>query len=206
MQKHGGMHLLKRDDGEYEQVVMCELLIPDLPNSWGDIYTKQAIKEFVYEFSRQGFGLDIDHDEVDVQGEELLLVESFLARAGDPDFIEGSWVVAIKVLDDAVWQRVLDGTLNGFSFMADCFMTPILIQNLRNRQISGETEPDLADGHTHTYLVLLDAMNRPISGGTGVTLGHSHRIVSHTVTEKSSGPGVAEHKHRFQVITDEEGD
>lgn len=191
--------LLKRDDGEYEQVVMCELLIPDVPNVYGDVYTLEAIREFMYEFARQGYGIDVEHDEVDVQDQKVIVVESFIARAGDPDFIVGSWVVGMQITDADLWQQVLDGEINGYSFQALCEMQPILIQNLRNRQIVGTTEANPVDGHTHDYLVITDALNRPISGGTGVTNGHSHTITSHTVTDEAAG-----HVHRYQTIVNED--
>lgn len=196
------MHLVTRDDGEYEQVVLCELLIPDTPNVFGDIYTAASIREFVYEFARQGFGLDINHDKQDQTGDKLLLVESFIARAGDPTFIKDSWVVGMKILDDDVWQQVLDGELNGFSFEALCYMEPIIIENLKNRQVTGTTEPDPVDGHTHTYLVILDPLNRPVSGGTGYTDLHAHKIVSHTITQHADTLDGREHNHRFQVIVE----
>ena len=197
----GNMQLVKRSDGEYERVVLAEVLIPDVPNSYGDVMTREAIKEFVYEFARQGFGIDVDHDQIDVQGKDAIVVESFLAREGDPTFIPGSWVVGMKILSDDLWGRIMSGEINGYSYEAEVYMTEVTFQNLRNRQVAGVTEPDPVDGHTHTYLVMLNALNRPISGGTGVTDGHSHRIVSHTVTEPSiSVFGAGEHSHRYQVI------
>lgn len=45
-------------------------------------------------------------------------VESFIARSGDPDYTEGAWVMGVKVPDDATWEKVLKGELNGFSFEA----------------------------------------------------------------------------------------
>lgn len=201
------VYLVTRDDGEYEQVILCELLVPDVPNSFGDIYTRESIREFAYEYARQGYGIDIDHSEEDVRNKDLVVVESFIARPGDPNFIEGSWVVGMKVLSDDVWQQVLDGELNGFSFQAECLMTPITITNLRNRQVSGVTEPDPVDGHAHTFLVLLNALNKPISGGTGTTNGHSHRISVHTQTARAIDASGREHLHRYQVIVaEDEGD
>lgn len=194
--------VLSREAGKvFEQVVMGEMLIPDVPNVYGDIMTREAIKEFVYAYAMSEYGIDVDHDEQDVKNTKAVVVESFIARPGDPDFIEGSWVVGMKILDSELWQKVLDGEINGFSFYAECYMLEVIFQNLRNRQVTGETEPDPIDGHTHTYLVMLTALNRPIYGATGVTDGHSHRIVSHTVTEKSiSVFGSGEHSHRYQVI------
>lgn len=191
-----GTLVVRRNDSGFEQVVMGELLIPDVPNSYGDIYTRESIKEFCYEFAMRGFGIDVNHDNVDVNAAGgVYVVESFIVRAGDPDFIEGSWVIAMKILDDAIWQQVLDGEINGFSYEALVTMMPVLLQNLRNRTVAGITSPDLFDGHTHAYTVVLDPLNKPISGGTGETDGHSHAITEHTYT------GIAEgHAHRYQVL------
>lgn len=192
--------IIQRTDGGFEQYVMAELLIPDTPNVYGDITTRDAIREAAFEFARQGYQLDVNHDQIDRKG--LVVVESFIARAGDPDFIEGAWVIGMRILDNDLWQQVLDGELNGFSYEAEVSMLEITIENLTNRQVSGVTEPDPLDGHTHDYLVILDPLNRPISGGTGVTNGHSHRIVSHTITERASSFGGSDHLHRYQVIVD----
>lgn len=194
---------VRRDDSPWEQYVLCALLVPDVPNVYGDIYTKEAIKEFAQVFAAQGYGLDINHEQEDVTNTKLLLVESFIVRKGDPDFIEGSWVVGIKVLDSVIWNAVLTGELNGLSYEAEVLMTPVLIQNLRNRQVSGATSPDPVDGHTHTFLVIIDGLNQPISGGTGVTNGHSHRIVQHTVTVSAPDNQGRTHNHRYQVIANE---
>ena len=188
------VRILQRDDGEFERVVMAEVLIPDIPNAFGDVYTHDAIREFAYEFARNGYGIDLNHDNVDVQG-DVVVVESFIARENDTDFIPGSWVVAMKIYSDDIWARVLSGEINGYSFEALCHMQPVSITNLRNRQVAGTTEPDPMDGHTHTFLVILTPLNKPIAGSTGVTNGHSHRIAVHTVTESEDG-----HSHRYQVI------
>lgn len=197
----GAYKLLQRSNGDYERVVMSELLVPDVPNTYGDIYTREAIKDFAYRYAMSDYVIDIDHDQENVRDKKLSVVEYFIARPGDPDFIEGSLVIGMKVHDDEVWERIVSGELNGYSFEAEAFITEVAIQNLRERQIVGVTEPDLNDGHTHEYLVILNALNHPVSGGTGVTDGHSHKITRHTVTNKAiSVFGAGEHSHRYQVI------
>lgn len=192
-----------RDDSPWEQYVLCALLVPDVPNVYGDIYTAAAIKEFAEAYASNNYGLDINHDQEDVKNSKVVLVESFIVRKGDPDFVEGSWVVGLKVTDSEVWNDILTGKLNGLSYEAEVLMTPVLIQNLRNRQVSGATLPDPIDGHTHTFLVIVDGLNNPISGGTGVTNGHSHRIVRHTVTVSAPDDQGRAHSHRYQVLADE---
>lgn len=194
--------IVRRNEGAFERVVLAELLVPNVPNSWGDLYTPEAIKEFCYTFSQQGFGLDVDHNEINVDGDQYIIVESFIARAGDPDFIEGSWVVGAKILDDALWDRVLTGDINGFSFQADVFMQPLLIvYEEEARVVIGVTEPDPLDGHTHTFTVVIGPLNAVISGGTGVTDNHAHSITGATVTGIASG-----HTHRYQVISEDAED
>lgn len=200
--------LIQRRDGTYEQLVMGEVLVPDVPNVYGDIYTREAIVEFCYEFARQGYGIDIDHDQKDVTGTHAYVVQSFIVRPGDPDFIEGAWVIGMKIPDQATWQRVLSGDLAGYSFEALCSMEAIQFQNLRNRYIEGFTEPDPVDQHVHAYLVITDIFNNVVSGGTSESDGHVHTISTHTVTDDALASNGDIHAHRFQVIVagDSEGE
>ena len=179
---------------QWEQVVFAEMLIPDTPNTYGDIYTREAIKQFCYEFARQGFGIDINHDNMDIKGVGAYVCESFIVRPGDPDFIEGSWVVGMKITSDVVWGMILDGDLNGYSFEALVNFTPIVYELLSDRTISGITEPDILDGHTHGFTVLLGPDNDLISGGTTETDGHSHTISGNTITDTADS-----HHHRYQI-------
>jgi len=191
---------LSRADTEYEQIVYGEILVPNVPNVYGDIYTPEAVREFVYEFARQGFGLDVEHSEDDILNVKAHIVESFIARPGDPDFIEGSWVVGVRITDGDLWQKVLDGEINGFSYEALCELTEIVIEDTGNRVLSGLTEPDPIDGHTHVYTVIVDALNNVVAGGTEMTDDHMHTISHHTYTDTAN-----DHIHRFQVIPDDVG-
>lgn len=187
--------LVVRKDREWEQIAFAEVLVPNTPNTYGDVYTPESIVEFAYEFARQGYGLDVDHDNQDVSGSGYYVVESFIAREGDPDFIPGSWVVGIKVVDPDLWQRILNGEINGFSYEAIVEMIPVDIDGSEVHQVTGVTSPHPEDGHTHTYLLMVDGMGNPQVSATSETNGHSHRILNHTVTEVAEG-----HNHRIQVV------
>ena len=188
-------------DKKYDQIVMGEVLIPNTPNCYGDIYTEDAIREFCHRFMVVGLNSgvinDLEHDHVDL-GSKVFVIESFIARDGDKQFIPGSWVIAMWINDAGLWQQVLDGDINGFSYEALVGMTPVTIENLQPRVITGITSPDPFDDHTHAYVVKLDALNRPIGGSVSETDGHTHAIVGHTVTGITLG-----HKHRFNVIQTE---
>ncbi len=197
------IHLQRRDGVEWERCVFAEVLIPDVANVFGDYWSASAIRECAYEFMRRGFGIDVEHDNVDVNAAGLVamgggayVIESFLARPGDPDFIEGSWVIGMRITDDELWDKILNNEINGYSYEATVNFLPAILSEADDGTRTGYTEPDPFDGHRHAFMVLVDADNRPLSGGTDEVDGHSHTITTHTVTDDSDG-----HTHRFNLVT-----
>lgn len=195
-----GFRILRRDNvDEFERIVWAEVLVPETPNVAGDYWTHGAIAEAAYAFMRQGFGIDVEHDNADITG-SVKVVESFIARAGDPDFIEGSWVIGMYIGDDALWQQVLDGEINGFSYEAIVQFLPMVFTYEESGVRVGTTEPDPYDGHTHQFLVIVDEVGRTEEGGTDAVNGHSHTISGSTVTDEAAG-----HTHRFNVVKGQGG-
>jgi hypothetical protein len=191
----------RADDPQWERVVFAEVLIPETPNVYADYWTEDAIREAAYMFMREGFGIDLEHDEIDRSVDKnVYVVETFIVRAGDPDFIKGSWVVAMKIEDDVLWQKVLDAEINGFSYQAMVEFFPAILQMTDDGMRQGVTEPDLSDGHSHKFMVMVDETNRPISGGTDESEGHSHTISTHTVTDEADG-----HAHRYNLVVGKDG-
>lgn len=197
------IRLVVREDRKWERVVYGEVLVPETPNLYNDFWTKAGIRHAAHLFMMQGFEIDREHDNVDLTG-KVFVVESFIARPGDPDFIEGSWVIAMKILDDDLWEAVLTGEINGYSYEAlvEFIGATFVMEDDGFRQ--GTTEPDPIDGHTHTFLVIVDEDNRPISGGTSFDAGHEHAITTHTSTDAAIGY-TDEHKHRYNLVTGKDG-
>lgn len=190
------MKLKREATREFEQVVMAEVLIPDVFNTFFDISTREQVRNIAYKFAEMGYVLDVNHDNVDA-GKKYFVCESFIARDDDPIFIAGSWVVGVKIVDPDLWQQVLDGDINGFSYEATMNVFEIEFPALEPMTVLGITEPHPLDGHTHTFSVVIGSNNQVISGGTGVTDGHAHTILSHTYTQDAGG-----HSHRYQVLED----
>lgn len=194
------MRIVKRaDTPQWEQVAFAEVLVPGVPNVYGDLWTEDAIREAAYIFMRDGFGVDINHANIDLS-QTLYPVETFIVRAGDPDFIKGSWVVALKIDDANVWQQVLDNELNGFSYEALVAFMDGSITMEDDWLRTGTVSADITDGHTHHFMVTVDGNNRPVSGGTDETNGHSHTISTHSVTDEADG-----HTHRYNIVTGADG-
>ena len=188
---------VKRDGEEWQQVAWTELLIPETPNMFGDVWTKEAIVDARDKFMMANFGIDLEHDNVNRRNEEYAVVEMFVARDDDPDFIPGSLVVGMKFLTEDAWDKVLNGEINGLSYEASVYQIDIEIDWPDEAIVTGVTEADPFDGHTHTFTVVIGAENKVISGTTGETDGHTHKITTHTLTGKAAG-----HTHRYQILGD----
>lgn len=191
------MLYLKKDTNGFERVVYGEVLIPHVRNVYGDLHTEASVRDFAYGFMIQGFGKDVNHDNLDRSG-QLHVVESFIAREGDPDFIKGSWVVGMYIGDDDIWDQVLAGELNGYSYEALIKQTDVLVGLPALAVRYGLTEPDLFDQHTHAFFAILDDDGRVLAGGTAVTQDHRHDILTHTTTEEAWG-----HNHRYNLVIGE---
>jgi len=101
--------LRKRD--VTRRIVMGEALVPDLTDAQGDRIDAPTIEEAAWSFLQSSRAVGTNHREFGGVGE---VVESFIARTGDPDFTPGAWVLAVKCTPEA-WERVQSGELTGFS-------------------------------------------------------------------------------------------
>jgi len=194
MDTRSNMKMVVRAEQEFERIVMCEVIVPETPNVYGDYWTKEGIREFAYRFMEQGYGIDIDHDDIDRTG-KVAVVEAFIARDDDPVFIPGSWVVGMRIHDDDIWADILDGKINGYSYEAMLSLVDAVFTYMEPGTRTGVTEPDLMDGHTHEFVVIVDDVGRAVQGGTSETYGHSHMISGATVTDEADG-----HVHRFNIV------
>lgn len=196
---HAGRLVVRKDSSQWEQVVFAEVIVPEMANVYGDYWTEDAIKDAAYMYARKGFKIDLEHDNVDIS-DKVTVVEFFIVRDNDPDFIKGSWVVGMHIEDDAIWQAVLSGEVNGYSYEAMVEPMPATLVTTDDGVRQGTTEPDTTDGHTHDFIVLVGSDNRPIDGGTTENNGHSHQISVSTVTDEAQG-----HVHRYNLVTGKDG-
>lgn len=182
------------DEQGFERIVFAEVIIPDVPNVYGDFHTRRSVRDFAYGFMINGFRTDVEHDNIDRAG-KVHVVESFIAREGDPDFIPGAWVVGLYIPDDELWGMVLNNELNGYSYEAYTSTTPIELTVPSTNTVVGTTQPNPADQHTHEFLVVLGDDGRPIFGVTSLSEGHRHPITVHTFTDRAAG-----HSHIYNFL------
>ena len=175
------------------QLAYGEVYIPMIPDSQGDFMTVIEIEKMAHGFMKNGLlrGVDTQHD---LSDNGSIVVESFIARKGDPDFIEGSWVAAVWCPDE-IWPMVKSGELGGFSMYGsgERIPTMITIEIPDDGIVKGDTIE--AEDHTHKFIIKFDDEGNYLGGETSTTNGHSHSIQKGTVTEKQDG-----HRHRFSYL------
>lgn len=100
--------------------------VPDLQN---DIIKADEIERAAHGFMvrvQRGEGaIDVDHE----APADAVVVESFIAPVdfteGEQTIRKGSWFLAVKVFDDALWKSVKDGTRTAFSIGGRAERVPV---------------------------------------------------------------------------------
>lgn len=192
-----------RKTDEELQIVWGEVYIPGLPDSQGDIMTAEEVRKAAYCFmgAQRLDQIDRMHDK-DVKGCGSLVVENFIAREGDPLFIEDAWVIGVHIPDKEIWAAVKRGDYNGFSMEGEATRTEKQFELDLPEEIEGTTSSD--NEHDHTFTVRFDDQGQFLGGSTSTdkdpTGGpgelHAHGIQKGTITESS---GANPHVHRYSI-------
>lgn len=175
---------------EEKRVVYAEVYAPYTVDTWGDMMLPEEIEKMAHRFIEKG-GLNKVIDTMhDYEATDSFVVESFIARAGDPDFTEGAWVLGVKVPDETLWADIKKGKLNGFSMSGFAKLLPAVAEVFINVVSIGRTEVN--QEHDHLFFVELDDDGRVIRGRTSIDKNHAHEITAGTATEMAYG-----HAHRY---------
>ena len=175
------------------QMIWAEVYVPMVPDSQGDFMSAQEIEQAAHNFMRgqRMYNIDTEHN---LQKNESCVIESFIARPGDPEFVPGSWVVGIHIVDPAQWAAVEKGEINALSMYGSGAREDALIEIEipDDGIIKGDTQD--FGGHKHQFFMQFDADGRILKGFTDEVNGHSHVIKGGTITDVSQG-----HAHRYSM-------
>lgn len=172
------------------RLIFGEVYAPDTLDTHGEFMTAEDIEKMAHRFLSLDLksAIDTNHDN---QPNGSYPVESFIARDGDPDYTPGSWVLGVKVPDDAVWNAIKSGGLNAYSFEAQVLARSVEIDYFVMRDHVGAVEKSM--DHDHAYFVQMSSDGRVLRGWTSPGPdGHTHDILKASLTEPADG-----HSHRF---------
>ncbi|KOR93965.1 XkdF-like putative serine protease domain-containing protein [Geobacillus stearothermophilus] len=103
---------------EEKRIVFGPVLVPNEPDSDGDVVSAEKIEEVAHKFLEQYGNIDLQHTLNNVGK----VVESYILPFDweiDDELTvpKGSWMMGVRVQDEDVWQAVKEGKLTGFSIM-----------------------------------------------------------------------------------------
>lgn len=180
---------------ESRRLVFGQVYQPNKIDAKGWFMEPEEVEKMAHRYMRLSNlrdTIDTNHDNIP---NGCYPVQSFIARKGDPDYAEGSWVLGVKITSDELWEQIVKGEINAFSMEIYVKRVPAIVQYEFTPSQIGMTEP-AEDGHTHYFIAEIDETGRIVSGKTSVNAGHFHEIELNSVTETTEG-----HAHRFFVGT-----
>jgi hypothetical protein len=186
---------IKRVDAD-KQIVYAEVYAPYVLDTYGEFMVPEDIEIMAHRFMRLDLNnvIDTNHDNVP---NGSFPVESFIARDDDPDFTPGAWVLGVKIVEQEIWDKVVRGELNGYSFEAMVSLVEWDLDVQVVRDHFGETTTLRGVDHEHMFFVQVNEKGRVVKGWTSEAPdGHTHDIRHGTVTEKA---GADNHAHRFEL-------
>jgi len=131
--------LIKGVDPDDERFVLGVVLEPEVVDAQGDIYSAEEVRQAAHRFMEEFGGLGLMH-RLRVNG-QVKVLESYLAptdvELGGVKLRKGTWLLAVRILSDELWEQVKDGQLTGFSIGGSARRVP-------QAEASEEREPDEA--------------------------------------------------------------
>jgi hypothetical protein len=180
-----------------KQLVYGEVYVPYMPDSQGDFMTPEEIERIAHGFIKKGAvsAIDTEHSQ---KRNGSYVVESFIARKGDPEFLEGSWVLGVHIPSKETWSLIKRGEINGFSMYGTGRREKrtVELEIPDDGMVFGKTAANTTDPHhVHVFALDFDESGQFTGGETDSVGGHSHQISKGTATDTVEG-----HNHRFSLL------
>lgn len=108
-----------------QRIVYGVVMQPGLPDSQGDTVSAEEIEKAAHRWLVESRKSDVQHNGTEAK---VSVVESYVLK--QDALVEGrrvhggSWIVAVKVDDDELWDRVTKHELTGFSIGGSAIRTP----------------------------------------------------------------------------------
>lgn len=107
---------------EARRIVYGPVLIPDEPDTDGDVVTAEKIEEVAHKFLKDYGTIDVQHtlNYVGRPVESYVAPQDLTFETPDGSVVipKGSWVLGVFVEERSTWDRVQRGELTGYSIMA----------------------------------------------------------------------------------------
>lgn len=116
---------LIKAEGAEERFVLGVVLEPDTVDSQKDTYSAEEVRKAAHRFMENYGNLGLQHDAI-ITG-KIKILESYVApsdfQVGEETVKAGTWMLAIRAVDDGIWESIKSGSLTGFSIGGSAIRT-----------------------------------------------------------------------------------
>ena len=121
------VRLLTKGEMTEQGEVLAVVYAPEFRDSQGDIASAEVIKDMLYAAAKDGWSIDMRHNEKALDKDAVYAAEQFLVQKGDPRFdgfkdydgnpvdVTGAWAVVLKVEDENLRALYREGKWAGVS-------------------------------------------------------------------------------------------
>lgn len=132
----------KADSGEEEERFVLSLVLepndgsdgaPLKPDTQNDIYSVDDVRKAAHAWMEFHGAIDLNHSWKSLGKEKVRVLESFLSpitfECGEGEqkytVLKGTWMLGVRVVDDALWKAVRDGEIGAYSIGGTAMREPI---------------------------------------------------------------------------------
>lgn len=117
---------LEKDAGAEERIVFGIVYEPGVADSHKHFMKSVTLRKLAHSYMEHSGVLGIQHSR-QVNGKVKILesyITQFEGKIGTKLIKKGTWLMMVRVIDDAIWKAVKSGALTGFSFAGSGILIP----------------------------------------------------------------------------------
>lgn len=99
------------------------------PDTQDDIYSKSEVRKACHTWMEYYGAVDLMHSWKAIGKEDVRILENYIApvefKNGDDVVAEGSWMLALRVVNDKLWKAIKDGELGAYSIGGTANRVPL---------------------------------------------------------------------------------
>lgn len=137
-----GSESISKADGEAEEHFILGLVLepndgedgaPLKPDTQGDVYSKKAVRDTAHGWMERYGAVDLMHSWEALGAASIAVLESYIAPVdfsigeGDGQYqvVKGTWLLALRVLDENLWTAIKAGHIGAFSVGGKATRSPL---------------------------------------------------------------------------------
>ena len=137
----GTESISKADDEPEERFILGLVLEPNdgdegaplKPDTQGDVYSTAAVRKTAHGWMERYGAVDLMHSWEALGAGSVAILESYLAPVnftigeGNDQYevVKGTWLLALRILDEKIWQQIKAGAIGAFSVGGKATRTPL---------------------------------------------------------------------------------